>query len=157
MLNCRPLFALAMVIVLLAARLIHLEKLRPWLSAIILECLVLASYLALLLIRSDIAKYVLICLALVFATAVPPLLWAERMRTAHGTTATGLAIGLTASVVHLTGIIGPHTCQSRYGPTYQASFAVSAGLLGCTVLCMVACWLVIRKRDQKAGGDEPAR
>ncbi|KAK3069608.1 hypothetical protein LTR53_011935 [Teratosphaeriaceae sp. CCFEE 6253] len=144
-----PPYALAIALVLILAALIRRGRANPWMCAIALELLVCGCYAALLIVRNAVAKYILVSLALVCAGSVMPLLWPERLRSAEGTTATGLAIGITSTCAHLTGIVGPHIYSARFGPRYRVSFATSIGSLALGIVAMLASWIIIRRRDAK--------
>jgi len=145
-----PPFAIAVVLVTIVAWLISKGKANPWEFAIVLELINCACYIALITIHNPVAKYVVVCLAQVCTMSVMPLLWPERVRTAQGTTATGLTIGITSTCTHLSGIVGPQIYQSRFGPLYRVSFATSIGLLAVGIGSMVTAYIIIRRRDQKA-------
>ncbi|KAK0937614.1 hypothetical protein LTR29_010836 [Friedmanniomyces endolithicus] len=153
-----PPCALGIVIVLIIANRVRSKRVSPWVWAIIFEMLNCGCYIALMALRNTIAKYVIVCFALVCTGGVMPMLYPELIRTARGTTATeisltshpstlGLSISITATFAHLAGIVGPQVYQSRFGPGYRTSFAVSLGLLAVTIAAMITCWTVIRRRD----------
>lgn len=85
-----------------------------------------------------------------------PILWPERIRAAHGTTAAGLTIGLTNAAAQMTGIVGPQVYQSKFGPTYKVSYSISIGLLVGAIASIGVTWYLIRKRDLVAEGKESA-
>lgn len=52
-------------------------------------------FILLITVQIPIAKYIFISIALACGICVYPILWPQRIRAAHGTTAAGLAIGIT--------------------------------------------------------------
>ncbi|KAK1074817.1 hypothetical protein LTR74_000661 [Friedmanniomyces endolithicus] len=172
-----PPCALGMIIVLIIATQVQSKRVSPWAWAIIFEMLNCGCYIALMAVRHAIAKYVIVCFALVCTGGVMPMLYPELIRTARGTTATGkhvhtlmrndcprnsltchpfvlgLTIGITATFAHLAGIVGPQIYQSRFGPGYRTSFAVSLGLLAVTIAAMIASWTLIRRRDARKASE----
>lgn len=60
-----------------------------------MECTALVMFILLITVQVPIAKYIFISIALACSICVYPIIWPERIRAAHGTTAAGLAIGIT--------------------------------------------------------------
>ena len=121
---------------------------------ITVESVALLCYILLLVIRSPVAKYLIISVAVACSTCVYPVLWPERIRAAHGTTTAGLAIGITNASAQLMGILGPQVYQSRFGPEYRVSYATSIGLLVGAVGMIGATWWLVEKRRKNKGGAE---
>jgi LPXTG-motif cell wall-anchored protein len=114
----------------------------------IVESVALLCYILLLVIRSPVAKYLIISVAVACSTCVYPVLWPERIRAAHGTTTAGLAIGITNASAQLMGIVGPQVYQSRFGPEYRVSYATSIGLLVGAVAMIAGTWWLVRRRKK---------
>lgn len=114
------------------------------------ESVALLCYILLLVIRSPIAKYLIVSVAVACSTCVYPVLWPERIRAAHGTTTAGLAIGITNASAQLMGIVGPQVYQSRFGPEYRISYATSIGLLVGAVGMIAGTWWLVRRRRKKS-------
>ena len=112
------------------------------------ESVALLCYILLLVIRSPVAKYLIISVAVACSTCVYPVLWPERIRAAHGTTTAGLAIGITNASAQLMGIVGPQVYQSRFGPEYRVSYATSIGLLVGAVGMIAATWWLVRRKGK---------
>lgn len=112
------------------------------------ESVALLCYILLLVIRSPIAKYLIVSVAVACSTCVYPVLWPERIRAAHGTTTAGLAIGITNASAQLMGIVGPQVYQSRFGPEYRISYATSIGLLVGAVGMIAGTWWLVRRRKK---------
>ncbi|KAK0803494.1 hypothetical protein LTR29_001071 [Friedmanniomyces endolithicus] len=129
-----PPCALSIIIVLIIVTQVRSKRVSPWAWAVIFEMLNCGCYIALMAVRNAIAKYVIICFALVCTGGVMPMLYPELIRTARGTTATA-------------GIVGPQIYQSRFGPGYRISFTVSLGLLAVTIAAMITSWSLIRRMD----------
>ena len=142
-----PQYVFGAISLTLVAWFVRLGKLKAWAAAITLEAFGCACYIVLIIVEHPVAKYVLIVLATTTAISTFPVLWPERIRAAHGATATGLAIGITGSAAQLHGLIGPHIYQKAFGPTYRISFLVSVGLLVCALITISVTWVIIRRRD----------
>ncbi|EMC91163.1 hypothetical protein BAUCODRAFT_127082 [Baudoinia panamericana UAMH 10762] len=149
-LTTMPPSALGCLLLLSIAWRIHEQKCNPWLSALTLESLTCGCYISLITVRNAVGTYIIMCIALVCTIGVLPLLWPERIRTANGTTSTGLAVGVTATMVHLLGVVGPHIYNLRFRPRYSTSYSVALGLLAVSLFSMVCTWTTIRRRDAKA-------
>lgn len=130
------------------ALLIQKRKLKSWPVALCLEALSCACYIALIFIRNPLGKYIVITVAAILSFALIPILWPERIRTAHGTTNAALAIGVTAASAGLHGIVGPQVYQGSFGPSYKVSFAVTIGLTAVAILSIAMTWAIIRRRHQ---------
>lgn len=52
-------------------------------------------FILLITVQKPVAKYIFISIALACGICVYPIIWPQRIRAAHGTTAAGLAIGIT--------------------------------------------------------------
>lgn len=59
------------------------------------ECFACVCYIILITVDIPSVKYVFVTLALCCSICIYPIVWPERIRAAHGTTAAGLAIGIT--------------------------------------------------------------
>ncbi|KAK5693434.1 hypothetical protein LTR97_010003 [Elasticomyces elasticus] len=145
-----PPYAIGILVVLIIATQISKRKVNAWKCAIILEMINCGCYVALLVVSNAVAKYVLVCFAIVCASGVIPILLPELIRTSSGTTATALTIGIVCCFAHTASIAGPQVYQDGYGPHYRLSFSVSLGLLAIAIAAMLVNWMLIRRRDVKA-------
>lgn len=59
------------------------------------ESFALVCYIILITVDIPVVKYIFVTLALSCSISIYPIIWPERIRAAHGTTAAGLAIGIT--------------------------------------------------------------
>ncbi|KXT13092.1 hypothetical protein AC579_2146 [Pseudocercospora musae] len=146
-----PTYAFACICLIFIGWAIQRQKISPWIAAIVLEILACTCYVVLICVKDSIAKYVLIMIATSCSICIYPILWPERIRAAHGTTAAGLTIGLTNAAAQMTGIVGPQVYQSKFGPTYRVSYSISIGLLFGAVASVGMTWYLIRKRDLAVG------
>ncbi|SMY26146.1 unnamed protein product [Zymoseptoria tritici ST99CH_1A5] len=128
--------------------LIHTRRLRSWHAAIFIESLTCLCYILLIVIHNSIAKYILVTIATACSICIYPIIWPERIRAAHGTTTAGLVIGLTNAAAQMAGIVGPQVYQTRFGPTYKVSFAVSIGLLAGAIAAICVTWWIVDGRDR---------
>ena len=55
----------------------------------------MVCYIILITVDVPIVKYIFITIALACSISIYPVVWPERIRAAHGTSAAGLAIGFT--------------------------------------------------------------
>ncbi|KAK5680414.1 hypothetical protein LTS10_007342 [Elasticomyces elasticus] len=118
----------------------------------------------LITVRTAIVRYIFLTIAVGCSISIYPILWPERIRAARGTTATGLAIGITnvctsvsqyrtdadnysQAAAQLSGIVGPRVYLAEYGPMYRVSFAASIGVLAGAIASIGATWWIVRKRD----------
>ncbi|EME39515.1 hypothetical protein DOTSEDRAFT_180100 [Dothistroma septosporum NZE10] len=127
---------------------IQRRKLRPWVAAMALEVLTMICYIILIVVKSSVAKYVLVTLATSCSICIYPILWPERIRVAHGTTAAGLTIGLTNAAAQFSGILGPQVYQPKFGPSYKVSYSVSIGLLVGAIVSIAATWCLVARKDR---------
>ncbi|KAK0777166.1 hypothetical protein LTR38_015270, partial [Friedmanniomyces endolithicus] len=72
-----PPCALSMIIVLIIATQVRSKRVSPWAWAIIFEMLNCGCYIALMAVRNAIARYVIVCFALVCTGGVMPMLYPE--------------------------------------------------------------------------------
>ncbi|KAG6841789.1 hypothetical protein C0991_006673 [Blastosporella zonata] len=91
----------------------------------------------LLTVKVSIVKYLALCVATATAGSVYPILWPSRVKAARGTTATGVAIGITNATSQFSGILGPSVFSTIYGPTYRVSYIVCSGLLAGSICSIV--------------------
>ena len=55
----------------------------------------MVCYIILITVDIPVVKYIFVTIALCCSISIYPIIWPERIRAAHGTTAAGLAIGIT--------------------------------------------------------------
>jgi hypothetical protein len=130
----------------------------------------MVCYIILITVDIPVVKYVFVTVALSCSISIYPIVWPERIRAAHGTTAAGLAIGITnvsfsffntrdanevsginllQAAAQLQGIVGPQVYQPKFGPNYKVSFSCSIGLLAGAIASISATWYLVAKRDRK--------
>ena len=109
-----PAYAFGCSCLILIGWLIRTKKLISWVAAIgrkfpsalfekhrtnngtlAVECIACVCYIILITVDIPIVKYIFVTLALSCSISIYPIVWPERIRAAHGTTAAGLAIGIT--------------------------------------------------------------
>ena len=147
-----PTYAFGCTCLVLIGWTIQRQKLRPWIAAMVLEVLTMICYIILIVVNNSIAKYVLVTLATACSICIYPILWPERIRVAHGTTAAGLTIGLTNAAAQFNGILGPQVYRPKFGPSYKVSYSVSIGLLAGAI---VYCGNVVFGRQKGSSSIEP--
>lgn len=140
-----PAYIVGSASLLAVAYLIQKKRLKSWVVSITAESLACACYIALVVVRSSLVKYLLVAFAAMLSFVLIPGLWSERIRASHGSTSAGLAIGVTSAASGLHGILGPQLYQSSFGPTYMASFSVAAGLACLANVCIVIMWAILSK------------
>ncbi|KAJ3892184.1 major facilitator superfamily domain-containing protein [Lentinula edodes] len=114
--------------------LVQMRKWNPYWVAIGLEIVNIICYVLLLTVDVVVVRYLALLVSTATAGSVYPILWPNRVKAAHGTTAAGIAIGITNAVAQFSGILGPQVFLSVYGPTYKVSFLVCVGLLAGAVV-----------------------
>lgn len=142
-----PTYAFGCSCLVLFGWLIHTKRLTSWVVAMGLEAFACICFIILITVKNPVVKYIFVTLALACSICIYPIVWPERIRAAHGTTTAGMAIGITNAAAQLQGIVGPQVYQSKFGPTYRVSFAVSIGLLAGAIASIAATWLLVKKRD----------
>jgi len=60
---------------------------------------------------------------------------------------------MTNAAAQLQGIVGPQVYQSRFGPSYKVSFAVSIGLLAGAVASIALTWRLVSRRDARKNAE----
>lgn len=130
-----------------------------------LEAFACICYIVLITVDVPIVKYIFVTLALSCSISIYPIIWPERIRAAHGTTAAALAIGLTnvslfvttlestglmfqQAAAQLQGIVGPQVYQPKFGPRYRVSFSCSIGLLAGAIASIAATWYLVARKDR---------
>ncbi|KAK4956555.1 hypothetical protein LTR10_006082 [Elasticomyces elasticus] len=142
-----PTYAVGCACLVLIGWLIHTKRIVSWAAAITLELVACVCYIILITVRTAIVRYIFLTIAVGCSISIYPILWPERIRAARGTTATGLAIGITNAAAQLSGIVGPKVYLAEYGPMYRVSFAASIGVLASAIASIGATWWIVRKRD----------
>ncbi|KAK5109750.1 hypothetical protein LTR62_006590 [Meristemomyces frigidus] len=126
------------------------KKIGTWSTTISLVSLLCLCFIALLVVPNAVAKYIMLSIIMVAGVCTWPILASERIRTARGTSGTGIAISMTGVWVHLSGILGGYIFLQKLGPGYVISYAICLALLLVGLLIMLATWRVIRQRDEEA-------
>ncbi|KAK3624930.1 hypothetical protein LTR56_020744 [Elasticomyces elasticus] len=159
-----PTYAFGCACLVLIGWLIHTKRIVSWAAAITLELVACVCYIILVMVRTAIVRYIFLTIAVGCSISIYPILWPERIRAARGTTATGLAIGITnvctsvsqyqtdadnysQAAAQFSGIVGPRVYLAEYGPMYRVSFAASIGVLAGAIASIGATWWIVRKRD----------
>ncbi|KAJ3915429.1 major facilitator superfamily domain-containing protein [Lentinula edodes] len=114
--------------------LVQMRKWNPYWVAMGLEIVNIICYVLLLTVDVVVVRYLALLVSTATAGSVYPILWPNRVKAAHGTTAAGIAIGITNAVAQFSGILGPQVFLSVYGPTYRVSFLICVGLLAGAVV-----------------------
>ncbi|PPJ49632.1 hypothetical protein CBER1_02173 [Cercospora berteroae] len=144
-----PCYTLGFIVLNGFGWLIHRGYVNAWLTVIGMEIVCVACYIALILVRGAVSRYMLVTIAIASSMGVLPILWPERIRAARGTTTAGLMIGFTNASAQLTGIVGPMIYQDKLGPRYTVSYSVSIALIAAAIVGVVVTWWLIWKRDQR--------
>ncbi|KAG6911077.1 hypothetical protein DXG01_004592 [Tephrocybe rancida] len=139
--------------------LVQSKNFNPFRVAIILETINIICCVLLLTVKVPVVKYLALCVATSTAGSVYPILWPSRVKASRGTTAAGVAIGLTNATAQFAGILGPTVFSTIYGPTYRVSFIVCSALLAGAILSIAATGLLMGELfDTKTRGTkEPER
>lgn len=109
------------------AYLIHTKRVSAWVAALGVELLQIICYILLITVKVPIANYVFILVGVAGTHSLFPVLWSgkstlklsigkantntERIRNTRGTTAAGIAIGMTNAAAQLQGIGVSYTKQ----------------------------------------------
>jgi len=152
--TCQPPFTLVFIILCSLAYLIHTGRLSPWIAGVAIESTQIICYILLITVKNATAKYIFVMIATAASQSFFALMWPERIRAAKGTTAAGLAIGITNASGQLMGIVGPQIYQPKFGPTYRVSYICSIGLLCACLAAICTSWFFVRRGDRKAMDSE---
>ncbi|KAL7917147.1 high-affinity nicotinic acid transporter [Trichoderma austrokoningii] len=144
-----PPYTLVFIILMSIAYLIHTKRVSAWVAALGVELLQIICYILLITVKAPIAKYVFILVGVAGTHSLFPVLWSERIRNTRGTTAAGMAIGMTNAAAQLQGIGGPQIYQLKFGPAYHTSYFCSIGLLSLSLISIAGCWFLVSKADRK--------
>ncbi|CAH2354540.1 allantoate permease [[Candida] railenensis] len=126
-------------------QLAHKRIIKPFLTAFIMSLIQIICYIVLLTVNSNYAKYVMLIIATAISNSLYPILWPDRLRVLRGSTAAGIAIGVTNGSTSFMGIIGPQIYQSKFGPKYHVSYSCSIALCSVvSVMIALTWWLVAR-------------
>lgn len=114
--------------------------------AFVMTVLQIGCYIVLISTKNNAAKYSMLIIATAISNSLYPVLWPDRIRVAKGASSgTGLAIGFTNSITQLSGILGGQIYQSKFGPLYRVSYAIS--IVFCVLSCLsvaLTWYLVVR-------------
>ena len=135
--------------------LIHTRKVTPWVAAIVLEVIAMICYILLITVNAPVARYVFVTIATACSICIYPILWPERIRAAHGTTTTGLAIGMTNAAAQMSGLVGPQVYQSKFGPRYMVSFITSIALLAGAIVSIAVTRTLVKRREAQPSKHAP--
>ncbi|KAK0432051.1 major facilitator superfamily domain-containing protein [Desarmillaria tabescens] len=93
----------------------------------------------------SVVRYLALLVATATAGSVYAVLWPNRVEAARGTSAAGMAIGITNAIAQFSGILGPQVFSGIYGPSYRVSFSVCVGLLAGAVVSIGASAVLLRR------------
>lgn len=162
-----PPYTLVFVFLLSLAFLVQRKVINAFVAGLILEIGQIVCYILLLTVKNSVAKYIFVMIATAAGQSLFPIIWPERIRAAKGTTAAGLAIGVTnvgpflrrfysfQASCQLMGIVGPQIYNLKFGPTYHVSYSASIGLLCGSVVAIIATWWTVA-RSRKVEDAEQA-
>lgn len=125
---------------------IHNRFIKSFHTVFVLAVVEVICYAILMCINNSTAKYLMLCITTAIANSFYPLLWPERLRTLKGSTASGLAIGITNGVSLFSGIVTVQIYQPKFGPRYRISYACSVALCSAVAILVVITWWLL-KRD----------
>ncbi|KAK0240782.1 major facilitator superfamily domain-containing protein [Armillaria nabsnona] len=118
---------------------------NPFRIAIGLEFTNIICCIILLTVNVPVVRYLALLVATATAGSVYPVLWPNRVEAARGTSATGMAIGITNAIAQFSGILGPQVFSGIYGPSYKVSFSVCVGLLVGAILSIAASAILLHR------------
>lgn len=149
----------AFIILNILGWLIQKKGWNPFRVAAGLEFVNIICIIILLTVRASTVKYLALVVATGTAGSVYPVLWPARVRAAKGTTAAGIAIGVTNAIAQFSGILGPQVFSTTYGPGYRVSFVVCVALLvGAIAGIALSGWLMRRAdAEEEAQAQEEVR
>lgn len=135
--------------------LVHRKYANGFVLSIGLETIQIVAYIVLITINSSAGKYAMVLIANGFGSSIFPILWPDRMRVVKGTSAVGLAIGITNAFASMSGLISTQFYQSKYAPDYHVSYEISIAFIGLAAIAIaITWWLVDRQGILNAEGAE---
>ncbi|KAF5392071.1 hypothetical protein D9757_003210 [Collybiopsis confluens] len=150
----------AFVLLNILGWLVQMKDWNPFRVAIGLEVTNIICYTLLLTVKTTVVRYLALLVSTSTAGSVYPILWPARVKASRGTTAAGIAIGITNALAQFQGILGPQVFLSVYGPTYRVSFLTCVGLLAGAVIFIAMTgllmgesllWIHPRNRNRNRG------
>lgn len=127
-------------------QLTHRKIIRPFPTALVMSIIQIVCYIVLLTAHNNYAKYAMLIVATAISNSLYPILWPDRLRVVKGSTAAGLAIGITNGCAQFMGIIGPQIYQSKFGPKYHVSYSCSIGLCSLVLIMIALTWWLVGKQ-----------
>ncbi|CAK7900292.1 hypothetical protein CAAN3_05S00606 [[Candida] anglica] len=124
---------------------LHRRYIEAFPTAMVMSLIQIVSYIVLLTVKSNVAKYVMLNVATAISNSLFPVLWPDRMRVVNGTSSSALAIGITNTACQFLGIVGPQIYQPKFGPTYRVSYACSIALCSCASASIALTWYLVAK------------
>ncbi|PBK95370.1 MFS general substrate transporter [Armillaria gallica] len=118
---------------------------NPFRIAMGLEFTNIICCIILLTVNVPVVRYLALLVATATAGSVYAVLWPNRVEAARGTSATGMAIGITNAIAQFSGILGPQVFSGIYGPSYKVSFSVCVGLLAGAILSIAASAVLLHR------------
>ncbi|KAJ5625575.1 high-affinity nicotinic acid transporter [Penicillium lagena] len=149
-----PPYTFNFIFLVTIAYFVHKGRLNSWVAALGIEALQIICYILLITVSDSVARYIFVMIATAASQSLFPIVWPERIRAAHGTTAAGVAIGMTNGAAQLMGIVGPQIYQSKFGPYYHVSYACSIGLLCFACMAIGSCWYFVVRNDRRSRQQE---
>ncbi|KAG7446707.1 MFS general substrate transporter [Guyanagaster necrorhizus] len=118
---------------------------NPFRIAIGLEFTNIICCIILLTVNVPVVRYLALLVATATAGSVYAVLWPNRVEATRGTSAAGMAIGITNAIAQFSGILGPQVFSGIYGPSYKVSFSVCVGLLAGAILSIAASAVLLHR------------
>ncbi|KAK0213261.1 high-affinity nicotinic acid transporter [Desarmillaria ectypa] len=118
---------------------------NPFRIAIGLEFTNIICCIILIAVNAPVVRYLALLVATATAGSVYAVLWPNRVEAARGTSAAGMAIGITNAIAQFSGILGPQIFSGIYGPSYKVSFSVCVGLLAGAILSIAASAVLLHR------------
>ncbi|CAL5867333.1 uncharacterized protein PFLUO_LOCUS1548 [Penicillium psychrofluorescens] len=100
-----PPYTFNFIFLVTIAYFVHKGRLNSWVAALGIEALQILCYILLITVNDSVARYIFVMIATAASQSLFPIVWPERIRAAHGTTAAGMAIGMTNGAAQLMGIV----------------------------------------------------
>ncbi|KAK0505251.1 major facilitator superfamily domain-containing protein [Armillaria luteobubalina] len=125
--------------------LIQKRSWNPFRIAMGLEFINIICCIILLTVNVPVVRYLALLVATATAGSVYAVLWPNRVEAARGTSAAGMAIGITNAIAQFSGILGPQVFSGIYGPSYKISFSVCVGLLAGAILSIAASAVLLHR------------
>ncbi|GAA6018476.1 hypothetical protein JCM11491_007011 [Sporobolomyces phaffii] len=125
---------------IISAYLIRKRSVSPFLVTLLIVGGTFISFLVLLKAPQPGVRFAAVCVIVGAAPSAYACLWARRVASLRGASASALGIGLLNAVSQFSGVLGPQVFRTDYAPRYHNSIVASLALVAGGFLAVLASW-----------------